>query len=142
MNIQQATTEQQKKDAFFVRQKVFVEEQHVPIEQELDQFDEYATHFVGYEHDAPVAASRLRFVEGYGKLERIAVVKDYRGNSFGKQMILFMEDFVKEEGYSKTKLNAQTRAIGFYESLGYEVISDEEFMDAGIPHKTMTKSLS
>ncbi|MYL32201.1 GNAT family N-acetyltransferase [Pontibacillus yanchengensis] len=142
MNIQQTTTEQQKKDAFFVRQKVFVEEQHVSMEEEMDQFDDYANHFVGYEHDAPVAASRLRFLEEYGKLERIAVLKDYRGNSYGKQMILFMEDFVKAEGYSKTKLNAQTRAIRFYESLGYEVISDEEFMDAGIPHKTMTKSLS
>jgi len=48
---------------------------------------------------------------------------------------------VRKKGYTKTKLNAQTRAVDFYKRLGYKVVS-EEFLDAGIPHVTMTKQLT
>ncbi|MFC0524742.1 GNAT family N-acetyltransferase [Pontibacillus salicampi] len=140
MIIERVTNAENIKDAYYVRQKVFVEEQNVSLDEEMDDFDPVAEHFVGYEGVEPVAASRLRFVDHYGKLERICVIKELRGTSLGKQMILYMEDYVKQQGYEHTKLNAQTRALGFYESLGYEVIS-EEFMDAGIPHKTMVKKL-
>jgi len=140
VNIIKVTNEQEQKDAYFVRQKVFVEEQNVSMEEEMDQFDDIATHLVGYEDKLPVAASRLRFVEEYGKLERICVLKEYRGHGYGKQMILHMEQEVKDQGYSKSKLNAQTQALDFYKGLGYEIVS-EEFMDAGIPHVTMVKSL-
>ncbi len=140
MNILKVSNEQEQKDAYFVRQKVFVEEQNVSLEEEMDQFDDIATHFVGYEDNLPVAASRLRYVEGYGKLERICILKKYRGRGYGKQMILHMEQEVSNQGYEKSKLNAQIQALDFYKNLGYEVVS-EEFMDAGIPHVTMTKTL-
>lgn len=140
MNILKVSNEQEQKDAYFVRQKVFVEEQNVSIEEEMDQFDDIATHFVGYEDNLPVAASRLRYVEGYGKLERICILKKYRGQGYGKQMILHMEQEISNQGYEKSKLNAQTQALDFYKNLGYEVVSDE-FMDAGIPHVTMIKEI-
>nr|WP_084600147.1 GNAT family N-acetyltransferase [Pontibacillus litoralis] len=126
-------------DAYTVRKTVFVEEQNVSLEEEIDENDPVATHFVGYVQGEPVAASRLRFTGDYGKLERICVLQAYRGSSFGKQIILHMEEFVKRQGYTKTKLHAQTHALQFYEALGYKVVS-EEFMDAGIPHKTMVKA--
>ncbi|WP_442788799.1 GNAT family N-acetyltransferase [Halobacillus sp. HZG1] len=131
---------QQKDDAFYVRRVVFVEEQQVPLEIEIDEFDDSAIHFVGYEGKQPVSASRLRFVHGFGKLERICVLKDYRGRSLGKQMIASMEEVIRDYAYDKAKLNAQTQAESFYESLGYVTISDT-FMDAGIPHVTMVKKL-
>ncbi|MCD5324652.1 MULTISPECIES: GNAT family N-acetyltransferase [Pontibacillus] len=140
MNIEHVTTKQQLEDAYSVRKKVFVEEQNVSIEEEMDEFDEVATHFAGYAEGAPVSASRLRFVEEYAKLERICILKTFRGEGYGKQMILHMEEYAKEKGYKKSKLNAQIQALGFYESLGYKVVS-EEFMDAGIPHVTMIKEL-
>jgi len=140
VNIIKVTKDQELKDAYYVRQKVFVEEQNVSLEEEMDQFDEIATHLVGYEDNLPVVASRLRFVDGYGKLERICVLKEYRGHGYGKQMIQHMEQEVKQQGYGKSKLNAQTQALDFYKDLGYKVVS-EEFMDAGIPHVTMTKEL-
>ncbi|TMN23144.1 GNAT family N-acetyltransferase [Lentibacillus cibarius] len=141
MKIRQATTSKEKDDAYSVRTIVFVKEQHVPPEIEIDEYDETAIHLIGYENDEPIAASRVRFTDNCGKLERICVLHNQRGKSRGSQMIKAMESLIKENGYKKAKLNAQTHAIEFYRRLGYEVVSDE-FMDAGIPHVTMVKTLT
>jgi predicted GNAT family N-acyltransferase len=138
MNIKIVETEKEKEHAFQVRTIVFVEEQLVPVEEEIDEHDKTAIHFVGYEDQTPIAASRLRFVEEYGKLERICVLKEFRGKSHGKEIIAVMEEMIKRNGYQKAKLNAQTHAEGFYQKLGYKTVSDE-FLDAGIPHVTMIK---
>ena len=126
---------------FDIRKNVFVQEQHVPIEIELDEFEDDSIHFICYHEKQAVGASRLRFMEDFGKLERICVLKEYRGKSLGKQLISQMESEIHRQGYTKSKLNAQTHAISFYEGLGYKVVSDE-FMDAGIPHVTMIKSIT
>ncbi|MGP4106708.1 GNAT family N-acetyltransferase [Virgibacillus sp. L01] len=141
MRIEVVETNDQRQQAYNVRTAVFVDEQNVPPEEELDAFDEQSIHLIGYDTDKPIAASRVRFVDNYGKLERICVLKDQRGKSNGAQMIESMEAIIKNEGYAKAKLNAQTHAIDFYQRLGYKVISGE-FMDAGIPHVAMTKELS
>ncbi|HIV75814.1 MAG TPA: GNAT family N-acetyltransferase [Candidatus Pseudogracilibacillus intestinigallinarum] len=133
--------EQQLQDAYTIRKKVFVEEQNVPLSIELDEHDEHATHFICYDSsNKPVGASRLRFIDNYGKLERICVDKGLRGKSIGKKIIEIMEVEIIHQGYHEAVLNAQTHATTFYEKLGYEVISDE-FIDAGIPHVTMKKTL-
>lgn len=141
MKIRVAKTKNEREDAFQIRRIVFVQEQYVPLELEIDHFDDIAIHFIGYEKERPIAASRLRFIDNIGKLERICVLKPYRGRSFGKQVIKTMEEKARDEGCSKVKLNAQTHATEFYEKMGYQIIS-EEFLDAGIPHVTMTKNLS
>jgi predicted GNAT family N-acyltransferase len=140
MNVKIVETEEELQQAYDIRMVVFVEEQKVPPEEEIDDLEGSAIHFIGYDKGKPVAASRLRFVEEYGKLERICVLEDARGKSFGKEMIEAMEQVVKEKGFYKAKLNAQTQAEGFYEKLGYHTVSGE-FMDAGIPHVTMVKDL-
>lgn len=140
MKIKMVSNEQELEDAYRVRKIVFVDEQKVPIEEEIDEFEEESIHFIGYEENNVVAASRLRFEDGYGKLERICVLKAYRGKSYGKKIIEQMENEISKNGYSNAKLHAQTHAKEFYEQLGYNVVSDE-FMDAGIPHVTMTKQL-
>ncbi|MDV2582732.1 GNAT family N-acetyltransferase [Alkalibacillus haloalkaliphilus] len=141
LNVQEVETKRQKDEAFDIRKVVFVEEQNVPFEEEMDEHDDHAIHFVGYTLERrPVAASRLRFVDEFGKLERIAVLEEERGNGFGRDIILAMEDVIRSKGFSKSKLNAQTYAEDFYKKLGYETVSDE-FMDAGIPHVTMVKDL-
>lgn len=140
MNIKVVGTPEEKEQAYSVRTTVFVDEQHVPPDVEIDAFDKEAIHLIGYEDDLPIAASRVRFVDSYGKLERICVLKDQRGKFHGSDMIQAMEDIIRNEGYTKAKLNAQTHAVDFYQRLGYDVVSGE-FMDAGIPHVTMTKKL-
>ncbi|WP_188208044.1 GNAT family N-acetyltransferase [Alkalibacillus aidingensis] len=141
LNVQKVETKRQLDEAYDIRKIVFVEEQKVPIEEEMDEHDDTATHFIGYNLERrPVAASRLRLVDEYGKLERICVLKEERDHGYGRDIILAMEDHVKSKGFAKTKLNAQTYAEEFYKKLGYETVSCE-FMDAGIPHVTMVKNL-
>lgn len=140
MNVKIAETRREKENAFRIRTKVFVDEQHVPPDLELDELDESSIHFVGILNGKPISASRLRFVDDYGKLERICILKEHRGQSYGKQMIHKMEKVIQEKGFFKAKLNAQTHAIEFYKKLGYHVVSNE-FMDAGIPHVAMVKQM-
>jgi predicted GNAT family N-acyltransferase len=130
----------QLEDAYSVRKFVFVDEQNVPVEEEIDEYEDEATHFVLYQDDAPIGAGRFRDVDGYGKVERICVLKEARKLGAGKAIMEKIEDYAHEKGFHKLKLNAQTHAIPFYTGLGYEVVSDE-FLDAGIPHKTMMKSI-
>lgn len=141
MEIKMVETDLEKEQAYHIRHVVFVEEQNVPPEREVDEYENECIHFIGYEKGEPVAAGRLRWVDDFGKLERLCVLKDYRGHSYGTQMIKAIEDKIKQHGYSKAKLNAQTHAEEFYKRLGYQTIPGE-FMDAGIPHVTMVKELS
>ncbi|WP_067729611.1 GNAT family N-acetyltransferase [Oceanobacillus damuensis] len=140
MIIKTAEKREELEHAYQVRMKVFVEEQRVPPEEELDEHDATAMHFIAFDDETPIAASRLRFVDEYGKLERICVLKEYRGHSHGKQLIQEMEKMITGKGYNKAKLNAQTHAEAFYKKLGYKTVSGK-FLDAGIPHVTMIKEL-
>lgn len=141
MEIRIVETDLEKEHAYQIRHIVFVEEQNVPIEREVDEYEDECIHFIGYKDNEPIAAGRLRWVEDYGKLERLCVKREYRGQSYGTQMIQAMENEIKRHGYKYAKLNAQTHAEKFYKRLGYETIPGE-FMDAGIPHVTMVKTLT
>jgi len=134
--------DQQLEDAFFIRKAVFVDEQQVDVEEEIDQYEDCSTHFVLYnKQDEPIGAGRFRELDGYGKVERICVMPRARRSGAGNKIMAAIEDFARENGFQKLKLNAQTQAIPFYEKLGYHTVS-EEFMDAGIPHRTMIKSIT
>jgi len=131
-----------KKHVLNIRHAVFVNEQKVPIEEEIDEFDESDSviHLLGTHQSTQIAASRIRFVDNYAKLERIAVLKEFRGKQFGADMVKAMEEVILTEDCIHAVLNAQTYAEEFYKKLGYTKISDV-FMDAGIPHITMDKKL-
>ncbi len=138
-------TEQEKKDALSVRRIVFIEEQQVPEDLEIDEHDgdDPATiHFVAYAGDKPVGASRLRtYAPGVGKVERVAVLGSERGTGLGRQIMVMMEETAREMGFQKLKLNAQTHAQRFYEKLGYTPVGDV-FDEAGIEHIAMEKNLA
>ena len=140
MRVIKAETDEQLKDAFSVRTNVFVEEQQVPHELEIDEFEQESAHFVLYDGSKPAGAGRFRVLDGKGKVERICVLPEYRGLGAGNRIMLAIEDYGKATGIKRLKLNSQTHAIPFYEKLGYEIVS-EEFMDAGIPHKTIEKNI-
>src|SRR5690625_185985 len=111
------------------------------MKEKNKKLEDTAHQYIVYENNVTNAASRLRWVDDFGKLERVCILKEYRGKSYGTDMINRMEKEVTKKGCTKTKLNAQTRAIDFYKRLGYKVVSGE-FLDAGIPHVTMTKQLN
>ena len=94
MKIIQTTTDKQLQDAYEVRTKVFVEEQKVAVEEEIDQFESSATHFVIYnESDKPVGAARLREVDGYGKIERVCLLQEVRGTGLGHRSFMHASKF-------------------------------------------------
>lgn len=134
-------TEKEREDAFFVRQKVFVEEQDVPVHLELDDYDQSAIHFIAYDDEMPIGAGRIREPEpGIAKVERVCILPQFRGKHLGNLMMDTMETYAKEAGLKVVKLNAQSYAVPFYEKLQYQITSPE-FMDAGIPHRAMEKNL-
>ncbi|KSU62969.1 acetyltransferase [[Bacillus] enclensis] len=141
MNVEIAQSESQFEEVFSVRKTVFVQEQNVPLEEEIDEHENQSTHFILYDGDRPAGAGRFRLLDGIGKVERICVLKSLRGKGAGREIMQAIEQYAAGRSISKLKLNAQTYAIPFYERLGYEVVS-EEFMDAGIPHRTMIKTIS
>lgn len=128
-------------NALGVRRVVFVDEQQVPIEIEIDEYEKSATHFVAYdENRVPVGAGRLRQKGELAKVERICVLKDRRGERIGEAIMAKLEQVAKQKGFKGLLLNAQTHAQGFYEKLGYDVTS-ELFYEAGIAHVEMRKTL-
>ncbi|HLR10926.1 MAG TPA: GNAT family N-acetyltransferase [Sporosarcina sp.] len=140
-HVQIVANDQQLDDAFFVRKKVFVEEQGVPLNLEVDEYDETASHFVVYHKDVPIGAGRIReTTPNVGKVERVCILPNYRGLHLGKQIMKALENHGAELQFHKIVLNAQSHAIPFYESIGYHITSPE-FLDAGIPHRAMEKQL-
>ncbi|MCZ2257201.1 GNAT family N-acetyltransferase [Sporosarcina sp. G11-34] len=137
-----ATSDREREDAFSVRRKVFVQEQGVPLNLELDELDETADHFIVYTTDIPIGAGRIRESnEGIGKVERVCVLPEYRGKHIGVLVMQALEDHAAKKGFKKIILNAQSYAIPFYEKIGY-VITSPEFMDADIPHRAMEKRIT
>lgn len=130
--------------AFQIRKAVFVEEQGVPLEDEFDEFDimnGLSEHILVYYSEQPVGTGRVRWVDGFGKLERICILEPYRKFGLGKVIIKTLEEIAEEKGASKVKLHGQTQAEGFYKKLGYQT-SSSIFMEGGIPHILMVKALS
>lgn len=134
-------TRQQREDAVSVRVAVFVDEQGIPREEEIDEFDDVAVHCVGYGDDgAPVAAGRLVLVDGYGKIGRMAVLKQHRGRGLGARVLDALEREGAARGVRLFKLSAQLSARVFYDRAGYEAIGSV-YDEVGIPHIAMEKRI-
>ncbi|MGX7199467.1 GNAT family N-acetyltransferase [Enterococcus nangangensis] len=129
-------------DALRIRHDVFMVEQNVPLEEEIDQDEAYCIHFVAYNDDkVPMGTCRLHpLQDGVMKLQRMAVQKKFRKMHIGEQLILEAEAFAKEQHYHHIILGAQLTAQPFYAKLGYQAYG-EEFLDANIPHIMMEKYL-
>lgn len=137
-----AADDAQKRDALAVREAVFIREQGVPPELELDEHDQTALHFVAYAGGRAIGAARLRpYDNDTGKVERVAVLSAWRGKGVGRLLMAAVEQEAAARGFVRLRLNAQTHAEPFYRKLGYETVS-EVFEEAGIPHVTMVKTLA
>ena len=120
---------------YALRHEVFVCEQKVPPELELDGEDGHATHIVALENGAAVGCARLLYDRG-GHIGRLAVKKSERGRGIGKDVCHFIIEICRERGYERVWLNSQIQAAGFYEKLGFER-RGETFYEAGIEHIEM-----
>jgi len=118
---------------------VFIIGQNIEREMEMDGKDKEAVHFLLKHFGTPIATARARQIEdGIWKIERVAVLKEYRAYGYGKCIMDEIEKVLKEKGARKYVLNAQIQVQGFYEKLGYNAVGDV-FEEANIPHVKMEK---
>lgn len=128
-------------DAISIRHTVFVEEQKVPVKLEIDELEAESLHIVLYDAKQKLATARILELENnIYKVQRVAVLKEFRKQGVGAALMNEIELKVRQFDGQKLTLGSQNSAIPFYEKFGYDVVSPE-FMDAGIPHHTMTKTL-
>lgn len=127
-------------DAKQIRQKVFVIEQK--FEDEFDEIDDTAIHFVLYYVDKPVATARAYYdkEDKSYHIGRMAVIKEFRSMHLGKKIMDYAEEYLKKKGAKKIKLSSQVRAKGFYQRLGYKPYG-EKYYDQHCPHIAMEKTL-
>ncbi|NJO85514.1 MAG: GNAT family N-acetyltransferase [Synechococcaceae cyanobacterium RM1_1_27] len=146
--IKAVETDQERAQAFEVRRQVFQQEQGVSAEEEFDQYDDTALHVVvlAQAGSLGIATARIRVLEDEpkvpkrAKIERMAVLADYRGLAVGRKLMEFILEHLIQQGFREAKLHAQLQARGFYERLGF-IAQDQVFEEAGIPHCVMTRSL-
>lgn len=123
-----------------IRQRVFVEEQQCPPEEEWDAYDEVARHFLGLADGRAVATARWRAAYHDGravaKLERFAVLPAYRGQGLGARLVEAVMADAHRAGFSNLFLHAQAHLQPFYERFGFVVVG-ERFDEAGIAHVPM-----
>lgn len=121
-----------------IRRRVFVEEQNVPEELEWDDEDASSRHVIAVAGGGvPVGTGRLL---RDGHIGRMAVLKNWRGMGVGSALMHCLLRLAGEAGHRVVRLHAQIHAVGFYEKHGF-VAEGEEFMEAGIPHVVMTRSM-
>ena len=121
-----------------VREKVFIEEQQVPLELEWDEWDERCDHAVACDAQGHVIGTARLAPDG--KLGRMAVLREWRGRGVGAALLDALLGRARERSLARVTLHAQTHAAGFYRRFGFSERGGE-FLEAGIPHLEMSLEL-
>lgn len=129
--------ERAKAEASRIRFKVFVEEQGVPREIELDEFDERCLHALALEEGRAIGTGRLL---PDGHIGRMAVLEGWRGRGVGSRILESLIGAARARGDRQVLLSAQVHAAEFYRQHGFEPMG-EIYEEAGIPHRAMRRSL-
>ena len=132
---------------FALRIEVFVKEQKVPIELELDDKDHSTnTVHIGYFNDDKLigVARLIDMDKDVIHIGRVVIDKEYRGQGIGRELIIGCENIAQQILKRKIiiELSAQIQAENFYKSLGYNRINDIIYLDAGIEHVDMMKEIN
>lgn len=138
-NIREADWQADKNTLSNIRRLVFIVEQQVPREEEWDGRDDTAWHWLATDaDDRPIGTARLL---PDGQIGRMAVLSEYRGYGVGAAMLEKAVQKAAHLGMDSVFLNAQSHALAFYEAGGFEA-EGAEFLEAGIPHRRMTRKLA
>lgn len=124
-----------------LRKVVFIDEQGVSAADEVDGLDGRAIHLLAWDEACPVGTARLLVKGATGKIGRVCVLPEARGLGLGAALIDAALEVLRDQpGVAEAYLGAQSHATEFYTKLGF-AIEGEEFMDAGIPHRHMRRTL-
>lgn len=117
-----------------VRRRVFIDEQGIPEAEEWDAIDPVARHLLAVDSKGDaIGTGRL---EPSGKIGRIAVLPEFRGQGVGRAIVGELVNQATELGFTRVYLHAQTAAAAFYERLGFRA-TGPGFSEVGIPHVRM-----
>lgn len=134
------STKKELNQAYDIRREVFVIEQNVPEEEEIDQYESHCRHFLAITSDGtPCGAARWRFVDDGIKLERFAVIKKFRKSGVGSALMrAILDDININPGYNGQKkyLHSQINAIPLYEKFGFRK-TGPPFLECDIQHYKM-----
>jgi len=133
-------TPAQMDQAWALRRRVFIEEQNVPEEIEMDEDDAHAFHALALDGGTPVGCGRMMSHGDEVKIGRMAVLLDRRRSGIGRRVLEFLMDHARRQGCHRAILHAQLTAEGFYLKNGYIPIG-EVFEEAGIAHRLMEHPL-
>lgn len=125
-----------KEKAFEIRRDVFVVGQGVSQDEEYDEYDATATHFLAILNKAPIGTARWRNKRDYVKLERFAILENHRNKGIGTALL---KAVLKDIPENKTCiLHAQLDAVSLYERGGF-VKEGPLFLECGIKHYKMVR---
>jgi predicted GNAT family N-acyltransferase len=128
-------------EVFELRREVFCREQGVPVELELDELDQSATHLAAILDDEVIGTLRILQHAGAAKIGRVAVRAKLRGSGIASRLMERAAAIALEQGFAEIVLHAQVGVTGFYRRLGY-VEEGDVFEEAGIPHVAMRRKLA
>ena len=124
-------------EAYLIRKQVFIEEQGVPEDMELDEHDPLAKHALVYQDGLCVGTGRLvRLDNDHAQIGRMAVLSAYRNQSIGTAILSRLIALAKAEGILVLVLHSQISALPFYAKFGF-VAEGPIYDEAGIPHRNM-----
>ena len=136
IQVKKVSDDENLQKVFAIRRIVFVGEQNCPPELEWE-FEEESNHFLATVDDVPAGASRWRKTDKGYKLERFAVLQEFRGFGVGQELVkAVLADLPANADY--IYLHAQIQAVGLYEKFGFEK-TGPEFEEAGIRHYKMIR---
>ena len=138
MIVKLVETEEDMEAAVGIRFRVFVDEQSVPPEIELDEYDAVATHAIALVEGKAVGTGRAIVDGGAARIGRMAVDRAHWRGGVGGLILRFLEDDAREQGAREFVLHAQEYVKAFYATHGY-VEHGDPFMEAGIRHVEMRK---
>ena len=124
-------------DICAIRYKVFVDEQNVPVELEIDGFDGEAKHVLTFVDGLPIGTGRIL---SDGHVGRVAVLKNFRGLGIGKSIMKELIKCAQDLSLEKVWLSSQWHAHSFYLDLGFVCVG-EIYKEAGIDHIKMFRTL-
>ena len=128
-----------------IRFEVFVREQGVPPDEELDEIDPVALHVLAVDADRKPCGTARLFPDAsdatLAHIGRMAVLKQARARGCGRALMLALMAEATRRGFAHVELSAQTHAIGFYARFGFVVVSSD-YLDCDIPHCTMRAPLT
>ena len=132
---------------FALRIEVFVKEQNVPMELEIDEKDnsENTVHIGFFDNNKLIGVARLIDLDkDVIHIGRVVIDKEYRGQGIGRELIIGCENIAQQILKRKIiiELSAQIQAENFYKSLGYNRVNNKIYLDAGIEHVDMRKEIN